>query len=354
MWRPARIAVAAAAIAVAAVTGIALFYHFSDSRKLLLPVRTQRIFLPGRESLPPLRVAGNRILLDRRTPVLFHGVSIPDPSYLDNRNLFRQPLFERIAGLGADVVRVAVRPDQWNTIHDYLDRYLAKAARWAEQNRLYLIIDWQATGNLDTGDLSETTGIDLKQATFAFWDRVSTYFRNAPGVIFEIYGEPSGIDAADWWVYARDLSATIRANAPNQLILVDGIGHGSDLSSFAGRPVPGGNIAYAVHVLPDVAAGGGPGKEWARRFGTLSRTRPVLVSAWGYMEDAPRSDSYLAADRESFGEPLMGYLAAHGIGWIAGWFDDRWKPAMLAPDRRPNGFGSFVAGLLVDFGTTRP
>jgi len=346
MGRARWIIIAVIATLLGVSIGILLFFHYSDSRKLLFPIRKHAVFASGdNHPLPPLHVTGNRIAQDRNRPFQLRGVTIPDPSYLDDRNLFGDTLFRRVRQLGANLVRVPVSPDQWLSIHDYLWRYLDPAARWAAENHLYLVIDWHASGNIDTGFGSHPAyaAIDLKQTTFAFWDEVSSYFRDSPGVLFEVFDEPVGIDAETWTGYADDLAATIRRNAPNQMVIVDGIDYGRDLSPFGRKRVTGGNIAYGVRILPT-----GAKSNWDHLFGLVSRTIPVVVTEWGYVTNPVRSNQDLKGTAAGFGGPVVSYLGSHGIGWIAAWFDDRWQPAMFDTERKPNAYGSFLFETLRD------
>ena len=49
-----------------------------------------------------------------------------------------------------------------------------------------------------------------------------------------------------------------------------------------------------------------------------------------WMEADPGGEqSYLVGSQKRYGEPLMAYLDLRGIGWVACWYDDEWKPAMF-------------------------
>lgn len=105
----------------------------------------------------------------------------------------------------------------------------------------------------------------------------------------------------------------------------------------------GENIAYASHIYPAHAAA-----SWNAWFGEVSANYPVLVTEWGWMEASPANPTdYLVGSAASYGEPLLSYLEAHDIGWIACWYDDEWLPAMFkAGSSELNAYGKFVEARL--------
>ena len=84
--------------------------------------------------------------------------------------------------------------------------------------------------------------------------------------------------------------------------------------------------------------------KWEDWFGTVSQKYPVLLTEWGFMdENRAGAPGYLVGSRASYGEPLIQYLDAHDIGWIASWYDDTWEPPMFDPGwDTTTRYGEFV------------
>lgn len=166
------------------------------------------------------------------------------------------------------------------------------------------------------------------EMTMDFWKLVAAYFRPAPNVIFEIWNEPAGGILPDTWQgYAAELVRTIRAQGAEQPIIIGGVDYSRDLSWVLANPVPDSNVIYAVHIFPAHTQ-----SNWDGWFGTVSEQYPVLVTEWGFMdENRDEAPVYLRGSRDSYGDPLLQYLDAHDIGWIACWYDDTWQPPMFNP-----------------------
>lgn len=60
-------------------------------------------------------------------------------------------------------------------------------------------------------------------------------------------------------------------------------------------------------------------------------------------ENRNTTQSYLAGDRTTYGEPFLEYLNARNIGWVACWYDNEWEPAMFAENWKGyTRYGEFV------------
>jgi hypothetical protein len=105
------------------------------------------------------------------------------------------------------------------------------------------------------------------------------------------------------------------------------------------HPIDDKNISYAAHIYPVHAS-----SQWQHLFGTTAEKYPVLITEWGFMdEDRNATQSYLAGDRITYGEPFLEYLSARNIGWVACWYDDQWEPAMFTENWQGlTRYGEFV------------
>jgi hypothetical protein len=325
-----------------------LFAILSDSGKLTLPVEhTPQFDHPNLAAFPPRLQAQGSVWVNSVTgrPVLLRGLMPQDPSRLDNRNRFNRKIFEQMQAAGANVVRIPVHPEEWQRDPDYLWRYLEPSVAWAGELGMYAVIDLHFIGNPVTGAGDQMPNLDSPPMDFAlaFWSKVATHFKPAPNVVFEIYNEPANIQPAAWLTAAQQMVAAIRATGANQPILVGGVEYSRDLSWVLADPIEDPNLGYVAHIYPAHSKW-----SWDHWFGEVAAQHPVLVTEWGFM-DENRADgpSYLAGDAETYGEPLLAYLAERRIGWIACWYDDEWLPQMFADEfDQPTKYGAWLLGKL--------
>src|ERR1700747_2356058 len=106
-------------------------------------------------SLRPLHVSHEerpRIVDDRGRTVLLRGVNVnqlgdyyQDDPYIPSTVLLSQGDFQRIAGLGMDVVRLIVHWSKLEPTRGFIDpAYLAEihqAVEWAAANDVYVVLD---------------------------------------------------------------------------------------------------------------------------------------------------------------------------------------------------------------------
>jgi len=316
----------------------------SPNGRLLLPVeRKLQYEHPDLSNFPSmLQAQGNRIVNNDGDTIHLHGVMPSDPARLDSQDMFDEKFYTQIRIAGANVIRLAVHPPYWVDDADYLWRYVDPVVNWAGENGMYVIIDWHYIGNIETGGGDEMPDITIppKKLTFEFWMAVATYFKDTPNVIFDLWNEPAGgISAETWQRNATEIIQLIRTQGAQQLVLIGGLEYARDLSWVLEIPFQDDNVAYAVHIYPAHSR-----VMWDTWFGDVSEEYPVVASEWGYMdENRENSPSHLAGDQVSYAEPLLSYLDAHGMGWIACWYDDEWTPPMFFPRwESPTRFGIFV------------
>lgn len=276
---------------------------------------------------PRLYVQGNQLVRSDGTPVQLKGLMAPGPTFLRDKGRFSTGLFKQMRATGANAIRIPVDPTVWVLDKEFLWRYLDPAVAWAGEQGMYAIIDWHMVGNIQTG---EVTGIPVqgsfpKELTYQFWKLAASYFRDTPNVLFEIFNEPNKITAAQWRANAIDLIHLIRSQGASQPILVGGIYYTTDLSWVLTDPIPGENIAYAVHNYPS-----NPPESWDSHFGKVASQYPVVMTEWGFMDENPSTTQlFLNGNQTDYGDPLMVYTQEHQVSWIACWFDDIWEPPIF-------------------------
>jgi endoglucanase len=253
-----------------------------------------------------IQASSNHINNSNGSIVLLKGLMPPDPARLHSENKFNKEYFNKLRETGANVIRIPVHPENWIQDKDYLWRYLDPIVTWAGESNTYVIIDWHYIGNVATGAGPEMPDIAIKpkELTMEFWKLTARYFRTVPNVIFEIFNEPSSIGAEEWRNNALEIIQAIREQGANQLVVVGGIDYSKDLSWVIEHPITEENIAFASHIYPVHSS-----NLWDHWFGTVAEKYPVLVTEWGFMdENRNSSESYLAGDQTSYGQPFLEYL----------------------------------------------
>lgn len=307
-----------------------------------LPVERKPVFDGDVSAYPSrLRAEGNKLVDANGQVVTLRGLMPSDPAVLRRKGQFERLFFDGMADSGANVIRLPVHPERWELDPDYLWRYLDPAVKWNGENGVYTIIDLHFIGDIGTDRGAQMPDIRTPSKDFSldFWLQVASYFKDTPHVIFEIFNEPADISASDWRVNAQILVDAIRSTGADQLIIVGGIEYSRDLSWVLEEPIKGENIAYAAHIYPAHSR-----YSWDHWFGNVAEKYPVVVTEWGWMETDPGGKQpYLIGSQKTYGEPFMEYLDQRGIGWVACWYDDEWKPAMFeAGFEELTPFGEFV------------
>jgi len=135
---------------------------------------------------------------------------------------------------------------------------------------MYVIADWHI--------LDDENPLSLTDKAVAFFDELSQYYADEPGVIYEICNEPNG--SATWKdikAYANIVIPVIRKNAPESIILVGTPEHSSALPEVTADPLVYHNVMYVYHYYTGLA-----GDSF---YGTLDTAKacglPVFISEWG-------------------------------------------------------------------------
>jgi aryl-phospho-beta-D-glucosidase BglC (GH1 family) len=289
--------------------------------------------------LPVLRVSGTQIVNATGQAVTLIGASHPGLEYLcSGDGHFRLADFQAMRSWGMNTVRIPLSSEFWANRHNACPNYhltVTSAVVNAEAAGMYVILDLQWNAPLDlAGDPSfgggqypmPDSGKDL-----TFWQDLATIYRSDPNVIFDLFGEPHDISWSIWYkggtiqtsafrgnqfgngqgtyqaIGMRDLAAKVRAIAPENLIIISGLGWGYDLSLVnKGYQIQVPNILYSTH--PFDHSNQEPGS-WSGAFGKLSQQAPVIAAEFGGYDC--QTDYVSTAIR---------YFQAHHMSWIAwGW-----------------------------------
>jgi len=191
---------------------------------------------------------------------------------------------------------------------DYVTKLLKPAVDYATSKNLYVIIDYHQIDNATSG----TSAADAN----TFWADVAPKFASYTNVLYEIFNEPidTGVPWSTLKPVVQGLINTVRAGAPNNIIIVPSNSWCQHPGDAANDPPTGGNLMYTAHIYAN---------NWNSTFisqmSTATAKVPVFVSEWGYSN----------SDSSSFGPGLQTTIDGDGASWTAWVTDNSWAPAMF-------------------------
>ncbi|HEX6394637.1 MAG TPA: cellulase family glycosylhydrolase [Acidimicrobiales bacterium] len=285
-----------------------------------------------------VRVAGARLVNAAGSPVQLGGVSVSGTEYecLNRGGVFAGP--SSASAVGAmdrwhiDIVRIPINEDCWLGINGLPSGLPASSYRAAieafvtllQRRRIVVDLDlhWSAPANVQARSQQRMPDADH---SVAFWRQVASTYGNDPYVVFELYNEPYGVSWSCWRdgcttsaedgrqyqaVGMQSLVHTIRGAGAKNVLFLDGLSRGADLSQWSVyRPAdPDRSIAAAWHIYgPQHCAS----SCWTRQL-SQTGTTPVAVTEFGETDC-----------RSAYVRPLMSWLDARRIGYLA-WAWNTW------------------------------
>jgi len=289
-------------------------------------------------SLPVIRVAGNRLVGPGGDPIVLRGFSFSDPDKLAREGHWDRALFEEArVRWNANIVRLPVHPSAWRGRGEegYL-KLLDEGLRWAEENSLYVIIDWHSIGNLRTELFQDPMYNTTKTETLRFWKAIAARYGNRSVVAFyELFNEPTRyngtlgrISWTDFKGYMEEIIYMIRANGAQGVPLVAGFDWAYDLTEPAADPIDAPGVAYVTHPYPQKRPA--PWEEkWQADWGFMAQRYPVMVTEFGFMAAGSRGAHIPVMADSTYGDAILNFLEKRGISWVAWVFDPVWSPQLI-------------------------
>jgi aryl-phospho-beta-D-glucosidase BglC (GH1 family) len=212
-------------------------------------------------------------------------------------------------GTGPAVTRCT--PKMPLSTSDYVTQVLKPAVDYATAQNLYAIIDFHQIDNA-------TTGTSAADAT-TFWTDIAPRFASYTNVLYEPFNEP--IDNTVPWSTLKPVVQgfinTIRAAAPNNIIIVPSNSWDQHPGDAASDPPTGTNLMYTAHIYPN---------NWNANFqaqvATAVAIAPVFITEWGY--------TATAANGHAFGTGLQTTVDGNGASWTAWVTDNAWSPPIFS------------------------
>ena len=213
---------------------------------------------------------------------------------------------------GCDILRVAVSTEGGGDGYvNKPDKYLTETCNiidMCKDQGIYVLIDWHI---LPDGDPNEyiDNAID-------FFSRISALYKDCPNVIYELCNEPNGNrfddndKPVDWSKtikpYAEKVIKAIRANDPDNIIVVGTPNWSQDVDIASKDKLKGDNLMYALHFYA-----GSHGQELRDKILTANKNGcAVFVTEWGTTLNTGRGGTFPEQSLE-----WLKFLEEHHISW---------------------------------------
>src|SRR5688572_1859046 len=185
------------------------------------------------------------------------------------------------------------------------------------KENVYVIIDWH------DHNIHQKEAID-------FFSMISKQYGSNPHLIYEIFNEPDHESWPEVKAYSEEVIRAIRANDPDNIILVASPRWSQDLHLAAADPIKGHtNLMYTMHFYA------GTHKKWLRdrTDGAMKKGLPVFISECAGMEatgDGPLDHTEWKA--------FVDWMDEKNLSWI-GWSvsDKKETCSVLNPSANSDG-----------------
>lgn len=187
----------------------------------------------------------------------------------------------------------------------------------AIKSDIYVIIDWHSHN------------INLEESK-VFFDEISKKYGKYPNIIYEVFNEPDYETWPDVKAYAEEVIKVIRANDPDNIILVGSPRWDQDVQLPAQDPIKGyDNLMYTMHFYAATH------EKWLRdrTDEAIQRGLPIFVSESAGMEatgDGPLN--YIAW------QEYIDWMEANKISWVTWSVSDKEETcSILKKSAKSNG-----------------
>ncbi|WP_116108803.1 cellulase family glycosylhydrolase [Lewinella sp. IMCC34191] len=248
-----------------------------------------------------LQVDGNRIDGADGNPVSLAGNSFFWSNAGDTYDYYQAAAVDHLATeWGSDLVRAAIGvKESWDAGRGYVDSpqlQLAKARTIIDAaiaNDIYVIVDWHT---------HEAERYQSEAITF-FTD-IARLYGDRDNIIYEVYNEPINQSWGTIKNYAEAVIAAIRAEDPDNLIVVGTPFYSQRVGQAAANPIQDNNVAYTLHFY---AGTHGDGLRNEAQ-GALDSGIPLFVTEWGSVDASGKGAPDVAAT-----EAWMDFLRANDL-----------------------------------------
>ncbi len=271
-----------------------------------------------------LRVEGNQVVNRQGLPPQLRGISL-SWSVWGGRKYYTAEVVDWLCrDFNINLLRasMAIQPDsgylqdpvtQKNLITGVIDRAIKRG--------IYVLIDWH----------DHNAEQHLKESK-AFFKAMAQRYAGTPNVIYEIWNEPERQDWPTIKAYSEEVIREIRAQDPENLIIVGSPHWNQDVHVAAQDPIRGyKNIAYSFHFYASESSHDQRLKKKAEE--AMAKGLALMVTEWGVGEAS--GDGRFDRQRT---QDWMNWMEKNKLSWV-NWniTDKRETTAVLNPGASAKG-----------------
>lgn len=237
-----------------------------------------------------LTVNGNRVTSESGEEISLAGMSLFWSIAGDVTNYYNAQTINHLADdWKISVIRVAMGVNEsWDGGNGYADgasgrqynmERVEPVIQAAIDKGIYVIVDWHSHD-------AENYLTEAKE----FFGYISDKYGDNDHILYEIYNEPINQSWVDIKTYAEEVIDVIRANDPDNLIIVGTPFYSQRVDQASQNPITTyGNIAYTLHFYAASHTGDGPGSLRDNARKAMSSTNgyngiALFVTEWGTVE----------------------------------------------------------------------
>ena len=267
-----------------------------------------------------LSVKGTQLVDKNQNPIVLRGVSLGWhsiwPRFYNQKTVawlkkdFNCTIVRAAMGIEIGVHSFMKEPD-------FSKDKIEAVIKGAIKSDIYVIIDWHSHN------------INLKEAT-AYFDEISKKYGKYPNVIYEVFNEPDYETWPEIKAYSEAIIRVIRANDPDNIILVGSPHWDQDVNLPAADPIKGyDNLMYTMHFYAATHK-----KELRDRTdAAIQRGLPIFVSESAGMEASGDGPMDYKAWQE-----YIDWMEERKISWITWSISDKDETcSFLKPSANSNG-----------------
>ena len=218
-----------------------------------------------------LTVTGNKVTSQDGSPISLAGNSIFWSNFSEGAKFYNAETVNHLAGEDwqTDIVRAAMGVEDFAGFITNPEQEKAKVIAVVDAAiaaGVYVIIDWHSHN-----------AEDYEQQAIQFFSEMSARYANSPNVIYEVYNEPIEQSWPEIKNYAENVIDAIRANDPDNLIIVGTPFFSQRVVDASLNPINGSNIAYTLHFYA------GTHRQSLRNNATTAMNNGIalFVTEWG-------------------------------------------------------------------------
>lgn len=218
-----------------------------------------------------LTVTGNKVTSQDGSPISLAGNSIFWSNFSEGAKFYNAETVNHLAGQDwdTDIVRAAMGVEDFAGFISNPEQEKAKVIAVVDAAiaaGVYVIIDWHSHN-----------AEDYEQQAIQFFSEMSARYANSPNVIYEVYNEPIEQSWPEIKNYAENVIDAIRANDPDNLIIVGTPFFSQRVVDASLSPINGSNIAYTLHFYA------GTHRQSLRNDATTAMNNGIalFVTEWG-------------------------------------------------------------------------